>query len=732
MTKNIHVLAFAMIFGLVCAPLGAQTIVAPKGKTKKQNSFAVITDTKTWQHCSKEIVAYQEMLGKEGLPTFVIHSEWNNPEEVKRQLVSLHDTERLEGAVFVGDVPIAMIRKAQHLTSAFKMSETQFEWRDNSVPSDRFYDDFHLQFDFLKRDSAERNFFYYDLAVKSPQQIRCDIYTGRIKPVDNGKNPYRQISDYLTKAVEQHLSGNRLDNFQSYTGQGSYSNSLTAWTPEAFTVREQFPGIFDTSGRAHFMRYSMFDYPKQTIINVLKRDDIDLMIFHEHGTPDRQYVSASPDTEDFRSHIDAVKYYYRDWMRRMVARGKKPAELYAQQASRYGIDSTWMAGWDNAEQTKADSLQDLKTGIVLDDINRINPNTRMVIFDACYNGDFREKDYIAGRYIFADGKTTVCFANSVNVLQDKQANEMLGILGLGARVGQWAQMTNILESHIIGDPTFRFASNDAKVNLASELSLPYSESKELKCLDSPYCDIQNAALHRLFANGYGDISNLLAQKYASSPFAMVRYTSLALLKKLADENFQTTLDLSINDPNEFIRRCSALWMAEVGLDRYVAPIVKEYVENHYSERETFDISMRIRCFGEKAFRDAIDRCVTGSYVNQREKEQYRKALERDFKDQSRNDSIIFNRDEKPSMRSLMISSLRNVKVAASLDKYLALLKDKSEATRVRWEMLDALAWYDISARKADIAKVAKEIMDDATEDQGLREKAERTYYRLTN
>ena len=51
MTKNIHVLAFAMITSLVCAPLGAQTIVAPKDKAKKQNSFAVITDTKTWQHC---------------------------------------------------------------------------------------------------------------------------------------------------------------------------------------------------------------------------------------------------------------------------------------------------------------------------------------------------------------------------------------------------------------------------------------------------------------------------------------------------------------------------------------------------------------------------------------------------------------------------------------------------------------------------------------------------------
>lgn len=732
MTKNITVLAFSIILGLVCAPLGAQTIVAPKGKAKKQTSFAVVTDTKTWQHCSKEIVAYQEILGKEGLPTFVIHSEWNKPEEVKEQLVRLHAAERLEGAVFIGDVPIAMIRKAQHLTSAFKMSETQFAWRDNSVPSDRFYDDFHLQFDFLKRDSAERNFFYYDLAVTSPQQIRCDIYTGRIKPVENGKDPYRQISDYLAKAIEQHLSGNRLDNFQSYTGQGSYSNSLTAWTPEAFTVREQFPGVFDSTGRAHFMRYSMFDYPKQTIINILKRDDIDLMIFHEHGTPDRQYVSASPDTEDFLSHIDAAKYYYRDWMRRMVSRGKKPTDLYAQQAKSHGVDSTWLAGWDDPKQTEADSLRDLKTGIVLDDVNRINPNTRMVIFDACYNGDFREKDYIAGRYIFADGKTTVCFANSVNVLQDKQANEMLGLLGLGARVGQWAQTTNILESHIIGDPTFRFASNDPKVDLAAELSQPYSEQSELKRLNSPYCDVQNIALHRLFANGYAGISNLLAEKYASSPFAMVRYTSLALLKKLADENFQNTLDLSINDPNEFIRRCSALWMSEVGLDRYVAPIIKEYVENHYSERETFDIGMRIRCFGEKAFREAIDNCLMGSYVNDREKNRYRKALERDFADQARNDSLIFDRSGKASMRSLMISSLRNVKVAASLDKYLALLKDKSETMRVRWEMLDALAWYDISARKADIAAVAKQIMDDASEEKELREKAERTYYRLTN
>ena len=77
--------------------------------------------------------------------------------------------------------------KDQHMTSAFKMDEKNNDWRDSSVPSDRFYDDFDLQFDFLKQDSVANNFFYYKLAIKSPQQIRCDIYSARVNAVDNGE-----------------------------------------------------------------------------------------------------------------------------------------------------------------------------------------------------------------------------------------------------------------------------------------------------------------------------------------------------------------------------------------------------------------------------------------------------------------------------------------------------------------------------------------------------------------
>lgn len=98
---------------------------------------------------------------------------------------------------------------------------------------------------FLKQDSVENNFFYYNLAIKSPQQIRCDIYSARVKAVDNGEEPHAQISRYFKKVVAEHQINNKLDQFFSYTGDGSYSNSLTAWTPETFTIREQMPGVFD-------------------------------------------------------------------------------------------------------------------------------------------------------------------------------------------------------------------------------------------------------------------------------------------------------------------------------------------------------------------------------------------------------------------------------------------------------------------------------------------------------
>ena len=207
-----------MALSSLCLGIQAQTIVKPAAKITR-TSFAVITDTPTWQACADELQNYADVLAEEELPTFIVHHNWKSPEEVKKAIKNLHKKHNLEGVVLVGDIPVPMIRKAQHMTSAFKMDEEKYPFVDSSVPSDRFYDDFNLKFDFLKKDPEKPTFFYYELAADSPQQIKCDIYSARVKPVKNGEDPHKQIKKFFNKAVKEHQSGNKLDQFFSYTGE---------------------------------------------------------------------------------------------------------------------------------------------------------------------------------------------------------------------------------------------------------------------------------------------------------------------------------------------------------------------------------------------------------------------------------------------------------------------------------------------------------------------------------
>ncbi|MBO8428325.1 MAG: hypothetical protein IAC68_00115 [Bacteroidetes bacterium] len=68
---------------------------------------------------------------------------------------------------------------------------------------------------------------------------------------------------------------------------------------------------------------------------------------------------------------------------------------------------------------------------------KLEPSPRVTIFNACYNGSFHEPGYVAGYHIFNDGRTVVTQGNTVNVLQDKWAEQLIGLLYMGARIGFW-------------------------------------------------------------------------------------------------------------------------------------------------------------------------------------------------------------------------------------------------------------------------------------------------------
>lgn len=698
----------------------SRTVVKPSAKVEK-TSFAVITDTPTWQACGTDIRNYADCLTQEGLPAFIVYDNWKNPEQVKQAIADLYKKQKLEGVVFVGDIPVPMIRKAQHLTSAFKMDEQAFPMNESSVPSDRYYDDFDLKFDYIGRDSVNSSFYYYNLAVDSPQQIKCDIYSGRIRGVGEGEDHYRQISDFLRKAVAQHRETNKLDQFFSYTGEGSYSNSLTAWSAESRILRQQMPGTFDSPvepGRARFMRYNFSSYPKKDVMQMLHRPDLDLTIFHEHGLPHRQYISGIPETEDMANHSMVLKESMRALMRR-ASTPERRAELEERYAG-LGLEPAWWEGFDSPETIAADSLTDLRRGIVLEDVFGMAPNSRMVIFDACYNGDFREPDYIAGRYIMAPGKTVATFANSVNVLQDKQANELLGLLWLGARVGQWAQLTNILESHITGDPTFRFTPSYPGIDGYEMLRMPYDAESQLKMLESPLCDVRSAALHRLWANGYPGMSDILLEVYRRSDADMERFTCMHLLEQINDENYRKLLPEAINDSYEFIRRRAVSRMGDVGDDSYVPLLVKAYDSDSHAARVVFNILRSMQSFNTGAVEKALEGDTTAMAA----------SLLKAHSQQANANGTILDRNASPKWRRLYINSLRNVPVQSTVKEYLALAEDPGEDEDIRLTMLGALAWYRLSVHAPEIKEACSRIMKSSTASKALKNEARRTFNRL--
>ncbi|MEG0517983.1 MAG: HEAT repeat domain-containing protein [Bacteroidales bacterium] len=709
-------LFFCIVVLLTLAPIlgwGQQIIIVPDNKVN--SSFAIIIDSTSYGACKESVQAYKQLLEKDGLATYILIANWESPEHVKFFLQKYYNEQDLEGAVFIGDIPIPMIRKAQHMTSAFKMDPDKYPMRESSVPSDRFYDDFHLKFDYLGKDSLEHNFYYYNLRGDSPQKIRCTIYTGRIKPTKKGAEGYKQINDYLNKLIAERSVENPLDKLCSYTGHGSFSNSLAAWKDESITLREQMPAAFTKAEDAKFYMFYMYPSMKEVIIGELKRDELDLMLFHEHGMPHRQYLTGAPVPESDDENFEAAKLGFRESLRRSKVYGKDIEEAKRRLMEKYKVDSSWFAGAFDKAVIARDSVEELKQGIIVEEIPQIAPSPRMVIFDACYNGDFREQSFIAGEYIFAKGKTLVCFGNSVNVLQDKSSSDLMGMLAVGCRVGEWAKNVNILESHIIGDPTFRFAKPKRMPAI------------KLNAKDTTYWfavldhnlppDMKGLALYKLFDINYKGLSKILYDVYRSSNSYMLRLQCLHLLAYYNDSYYAQVLKMATKDPYEFIRRKAAYYMGKVGQNDFIPYLVDLYMEDYTSERVIFNIFSSAGHLNsailKEAFKKKIDEC---GYVY--DKAKFYADIEKNINSAQRmRDSYwadMINPQLSVKKRMSAIHILRNNPYPQVIDDVLNVLENDKEPVELRICIAEALGWFERSVGREKIIDSCHSILQNHT------------------
>lgn len=635
-------------------------------------AFAIFVDNTTYEHCSAEILAYQKVLEAEGLKVSIHASNWQSPDEVKSEILALASNKKcpLEGAVFIGEVPIVMVRGAQHMTTAFKMNEEVYPREESSVASDRFYDDFDLQFDFIARDTIDCNRFFYRLNEKGAQKLKPEIYTGRIRVPEfmkkDGQDPYKLISKYLLKAIEAHMEYNVLDYMTFFYGSGYNSEDLNVWREKIFASYEEFPYTEGRAEQHRFLNFHQNPQMKWTLFSELQREQTDFFQFSEHGAYDTQYINGSTQRPTLEELVTGMK---------LSILSSRRGRAYLDSLAQY-IDSSEFTEDKVRSMQKADSIKTRHKDLYQEEIAAIKSNPRIVILNACYNNSFHNPEgYVAGAHIFSDGRCVVAQGNTVNVLQDKYENRLVGLLSMGVRVGQWQKEVSYLEAHLAGDPTFRFSPmpKDARLAVKINKALISNDSKIWRSLLKSENPIARAA-----AIGHLE-DHALAMKYLSEDASpMVRMTALNVL--YYSDLLEKALLIALNDNYELITRHAvrhACKYCDTNPDSELLAAVRRLVDYH-------------------------PEMVRLQY--------YASNLEQIASDDSRYKSDIqtFANTSLPIKRRINAArTFRNNNYVPAISHFISVIADNSDELSIRLVCAEALGWYDMSiARKGIIASLS--------------------------
>jgi len=653
----------------------------------KAPTIAVVVDNITYNKAQSSVDNYCRALKEEGKNVALFSQAWENPEAVREALSSVSD---LEGAVFIGDIPIAMVQDAQHLTSAFKIDQTRFKSQQRiSIATDRYYDDPDLVFNFIKQDEENPLLFYYSLSEKSPQYIEKDFYSGRIfSPVHDGSK-YELIAKYLDRAVYQKSNPEVLDNMMTYTGHGYHSEALNSWENHTLMLKEQFPSLFIPGGKIKNYEHTMSRNMKKIVMRELQVPELDMVIFHAHGGDDTQYLTGYPPAGNAKENIEAVKRFVRSKLRAAKRRGNldEAREYYI---TNYDIPEHWVDNVFDPESILADSIYEAKIDLWSDDVKNMKTGAEVFIFDECYNGQFYMPNYISGTHLFGDGNVIAGVANSVNVRQDIWANEMLGLLKYGVPIGEWHLTRTYLESHIIGDPTFHFKENNSKATAASYKKLLRSKEASLRTF----------GVYKMTKELGLKAEATLLDIYGNDASANVRLETLKSLATLRTPAFRKLLATSIKDPSELIRRITVNWMGKIG-DKGNIPLLADRMANDISERVSFsaktslDLLFAHPCADDFLEKIALDNDLDTAVVNHR----YRRAQSWLY------DEIlptITDTSLTAKKRMSKIRTFRNYNFTPGVKTLIEIAQDKTDDPLVRKGSIEALGWFVMNPNYKDL------------------------------
>lgn len=712
---------------LIVTAVTALTLLTTSLSQPRNGEFAVIADNHSLKVAGDEIRQYAAILQAEGLDAVIIEDRWQHPDSIRLLLREIYASNReFEGAVFIGDIPVPMLRDAQHLTSAFKMDQERFPWHRSSVPSDRFYEDFDLEFTFLKTDTNGL-YFYYSLNPGSPQILTPDIYSGRIRiPGDIDGSRLRA---YMARVIEAHKNPDKVDEVLFFAGHGYNSESMTARMDEKAALLQQFPQLNRQDNGLEYIDYTFDEHIKNRLLSTMTNEKIDIALLHHHGSTDAQLAGSERAANGVQQNIESIKFY----LRSKVRGAKDTTEAINRYIEWLGVPEAWFYGANDKTQTEKDSAWFADMDIISTDVMKYDIQARFITFDACFNGSFHRDDYISAAYLVGDGRTVAAQANTVNSLQDKFPDEKVGLLSYGMRVGEWNRMVCFLESHIIGDPAFRFASSDPKLDADKMMKSAGNNARLIKMASYPHPDVQSWALWHLKTNGYPGISNLLADKYFSSPYATTRVSAMKLLAQLRDDNFVNVTAAALDDSYELARRFAAVYCQESGDPRLAPALIKSVTDPNVSKRVNYQAADALAYFDRELLMKELDKRFAGVDTSNYLGIIYRQTasnIEKRAKSCRETLETIAGPEVTEKNRIFDIRSLRNLTyhpVVEPLCGYL--LTAPGEKLEVL--LIEALGWFGHSYKRQYIIDTCNKIIADTERfTEPVRLEAHRTVRRL--
>ena len=699
-----------------------------------QRGFAVVIDAKSYDEARRQTDDYAREIEKSGLEVCLVIDRTGQSDSLRQVLRGLYTRRKapIEGAVLIGDIPVAMIRDAQHLTSAFKMDQEVFDRWLSSVPSDRFYDDFSLQFEPLGGDSIHPECHYYSLTAESAQRTRPDIYSGRIRPTDcDGTSRYEKLRRYLEKVVEAKRNPEPIDQILFFSGNGFISESMVARIDEKASLLEHFPWLERQRSGISYIDHKRDAHIKPRLMNEMQRRDLDFAVLHHHGDWDTQYLNNLPMTNDTKEQIAQVKMYLRESLRHARQNGIPADSARARITRRMGeFPDTWFDGADDPQSVAADSAYLRDLDLYLSDFGRYTPECRFVSLDACFNGSFHRDNSIANAYIFGPGRTVAVLANSVNVLQDKWVDRYIGLAGLGMNLGNLAKYAPYLEQHLIGDPTFSFASADKRIDVNALLRRDKTPEWRRMLSQTRYPALQALAVDRLFSRGELTSAELL-RLFRESDSRQVRIEALVKLAECRDDNFIEAVALGMSDSYEMVERFAANMLAMSGDERLIPAMIAAAIRNNTSERVEFSLKQGMPMFEQRKLLDEFERQFP--QTNYIDAETVRGLIRHSIEYNANRwiapmESVMDPaRSKKGRMQD--IRSMRNYHVHFMVPRLLEYMRS-SDDPEVQRSMLEAFGWFTLSARRDEIARTALEMSRNEALTPEVRREALKTHNRL--